>query len=106
MPSTPATTIEQQLATVQAGQLVAPTDPLVDAFRRVLDTLTVKYPHDSRQEVADIAVRAHQLLHRGQLTLWEFFAAVDGATPLALRGALTFEETCTAVVTWYTQQTP
>jgi hypothetical protein len=56
--------------------------------------------------VADIAVRAHQLLQRGQLTLWEFFATVDGATPLALRGALTFEETCTAVVTWYTQQTP
>lgn len=106
MPSTSATTIEHQLATVQAGQPVAPTDPLVDAFRCVLDNLTAKYPHDSRQEVADIAVRAHQLLQRVQITLLEFFEAVDGATPLVLRGALTFEETCTALVTLYTQQTP
>jgi hypothetical protein len=88
-----------QLATLHAGRPLAPGDPAVQRARRLLDRLGRKYPAYSPQEIADISVRAHDLLRvrGGTLALLDFINAIDRATPAGSH-TLPYEESCLALI--------
>jgi len=96
-----AQSLEEFLATIDTGRAVAPTDPAVAAARHVLDSLVGKYPAYTRQQIADISVQAHQLLHVQGVTigLLEFMRQIDQATSLAPGTAVLFEDACATFVT-------
>ncbi|MGE0683687.1 MAG: hypothetical protein AB7P69_22655 [Candidatus Binatia bacterium] len=102
----PAQSLEEFLATIDTGRAVAPNDPAVEAARRVLDSLVGKYPSYTRQQIADISVQAHQLLHVQGVTigLLEFMREIDQATSLAPGAAVRFEDACATFVTSLTAQ--
>lgn len=104
MPS--AQSLEELLATIDTGRVVAPNDPTVDAVRRVLDSLVGKYPSYTRQQIADISVQAHQLLQvqRVIIGLLEFMRQIDQATSLAPGAIMRFEDVCATLVTSLTAQ--
>ncbi len=60
MPPPPSLAVH--LATIHAGSPLAPGDPTVQRAQRLLDRLGGKYPSYSPQEIADISVRAHDVL--------------------------------------------
>ena len=97
MPLPPSLAV--QLAAIHAGRPLAPGDPTVQRAQRLLDSLGGKYPAYSPQEIADISVRAHDLLRArgGTLLLLDFMAAVDRATP-AGRHTLRYEESCLTLI--------
>lgn len=102
----PAQSLEEFLATIDTGRAVAPNDPAVAAVRRVLDSLVGTYPAYTRQQIADIAVQAHQLLQVQRVTigLLAFMREIDQATSLALGAAVRFEDVCATLVTSLTAQ--
>jgi hypothetical protein len=97
----PPQSLEEILATIDTGRAVAPNDPAVAAARQVLDSLVGRYPSYSRQQIADISVQAHQLLHvQGvPLSLLEFMRQIDQATALAPGAATRYEDVCATFVT-------
>ncbi len=91
---------------IDTGRVVAPTDPAVEAARRVLDSLVGKYASYSRQQIADISVQAHQLLQGQSVTmsLLEFMHEIDQATSLAPGAVAKYEDACATFVTALTAQ--
>jgi len=55
------TTLEYQLAVINAGRQVAENDPTVSQFRVLLHTLSVKYV-ENKQQIADMSVTAQNIL--------------------------------------------
>ncbi len=97
MPLPPSLAV--QLATIHAGRPLAPGDPTVQRAQRRLDSLGRKYPAHSPQEIADISVRAHDLLRArgGTLALLDLMNAIDRATPTGSH-TLPYEESCLALI--------
>ena len=97
MPLPPSLAV--QLAAIHAGRPLAPGDPTVQRAQRLLDSLGGKYPAYSPQEIADISVRAHDLLHArgGTLPLLDFMDAVEQATPAGSH-TLRYEESCLTLI--------
>ena len=107
MPSAQA--LEEFLATIDTGRAVAPHDPAVAAARRVLASLGGKYPRYTRQQIADISVQAHQLLHVQGVTisLLEFMGEIDQATALVPGAAVRYEDVgATLIISLIVQRTP
>ena len=104
MPSAQA--LEEFLATIDTGSAVAPNDPAVAAARHVLDSLVGKYPSYTRQQIADISVQAHQLLHVQGVTisLLEFMREIDQATALVPGAAVRYEDVCATLIISLTAQ--
>ena len=76
--------------------------------QRLLDSLGRKYPSYSPQAVADISVRAHDLLRArgGTLLLLDLVDAVERATPAGSH-TLRYEESCLTLIRLLTPpQTP
>ena len=63
---TPEPSLEYKLAAVSQGGYVRDGDPLVARFGRALDNLEAKCP-ESRQQLADMGVKGHQLLTEKQI---------------------------------------
>ncbi len=106
MPPPPSLAV--QLATLHAGSPLAPGDPTVQRAQRLLDSLGGKYPAYSPQPLADISVRAHDVLRArgGTLLLLDFMDAVERATPAGSH-TLRYEESCLALIRLLTPpQTP
>ena len=106
MPLTPS--LAHQLATIHTGSPLATGDPTVQRAQRLLDSLGRKYPSYSPQEIADISVRAHDVLlaRGGTLPLLDLMDAVDRATPAGSH-TLRYEESCLALIRLLTPpQTP
>jgi hypothetical protein len=104
-----AQTLEEILATIDTGRVVASTDPAVAAARQVLDSLSGTYPSSTRQQLADISVQAHQLLQPQGITigLLDFMRQVDQAAALVPHGTIRYEDVCaTAVTTLIAQRKP
>jgi len=104
----PPPSLASQLATLHAGRPLAPGDPTVHRAQRLLDSLGRKYPAYSPQEVADISVRAHDVLRArgGTLPLLDCMDAVERATPAGSH-TLRYEESCLALIRLLTPpQTP
>src|SRR2546426_11689050 len=88
-----------QLAAIHAGRPLAPGDPTVLRAQRLLDRLGEKYPAYSPQAIADISVRAHDLLRArgGTLPLLDFMDTIDRATS-AGSPTLRYEESCLTLI--------
>jgi hypothetical protein len=88
-----------QLATLHAGHPLAPGDPAVPRARRLLNRLGGKYPAYSPHAIADMSVRAHDLLRvlGGTLPLLDFMAALERATPAGGQ-TLRYEESCLTLI--------
>jgi hypothetical protein len=97
----PTQTLEEILATIDTGRVVAPTDPAVAAARQVLASLSGKYPSYTRQQLADISVQAHQLLAPQGITigLLDFLRQIDQAAALVSPGTVRYEDVCATAVT-------
>jgi hypothetical protein len=104
MPS--AQSLEEFLATIDTSRAVAFNDPAVVTARQVLDSLVGKYPSYTRQQIADISVQAHQLLHVQGVTigLLEFMREIEQATSLAPCAVMQYEDACATFVTSLTVQ--
>jgi len=106
MPLLPS--LASQLATLHAGRPLAPGDPTVQRAQRLLNSLGGKYPAYSHQALADISVRAHDVLRArgGTLPLLDFMDAIDRATPAGSH-TLRYEESCLVLIRLLTpSQTP
>lgn len=104
-----AQSLEEQLATIHLGHLVTPGDAAIIAQAgRLLDNLARTYPAYSQQEIADISVRAHQLLQAQgyPLRLLDFMGEADRARPIVKGGRPLYEETCATLITVLTQGIP
>lgn len=103
-----AQSLEEQLATIHLGHLVTPGDAAIAQAGHLLDSLTRTYPAYSRQEIADISVRAHQLLQAQgyPLRLLDFMGEADRARPIVKGGRPIYEETCATLITVLTQGIP
>ena len=99
--------LAHQLATLHAGRPLAPGDPLVRHAEGLLDSLSVKYPAYAPQAIADMTVRAHDLLHArgGTLSLLDLMAAIDRATPVGPH-TLRYEESCLTLIRLLTPHPP
>jgi hypothetical protein len=102
----PALPLEEYLAMIDTGRAVTRRDPAVAAARRVLTRLARKYPHYSRQQLADISVQAHHLLQAQgvALRLLAFMRRVERATPPTAGPGLRYEEACATLVTLLSAQ--
>jgi hypothetical protein len=106
MPLLPS--LASQLATLHAGRPLALGDPTVQRAQRLLDSLGGKYPAYSYQALADISVRAHDVLRArgGTLLLLDFMDAIERATPAGSH-TLRYEESCLTLIRLLTPpQTP
>ncbi|HEV8711927.1 MAG TPA: hypothetical protein VGX03_03760 [Candidatus Binatia bacterium] len=72
---------------------------MVQHAERLLDSLSGKYPAYSPQEIADISVRAHDILRArgGTLPLLDCMEAIDRATPAGSH-TLPYEESCLTLI--------
>lgn len=74
--------VEQQLATINLGSPADASDPAIEEFRTVLDSIEAKTPN-ARQEIADQTVATYQELQKMGRSegLLEVMQALDGAIP-------------------------
>ena len=93
-------TPEEDLATRETGHAVTATDPTVITARRLLTQLVALYPGYTHDRLAEIAVKAHQLLrdHGIAITILEFVRDTAQATPPPAAGPPRYEVTCATLV--------
>ena len=90
-------TVAEKLATIQTGQPVSATDPLVRRFNQVLDALEQKCK-DRRIMLSDLTVRAQQLLRKAGIdkSLESIITHVNGSIPKGIP-----RQRCTSVFAAY-----
>lgn len=93
-------TPEEDLATRETGRVVTATDPAVITARRLLTQLAALYPSYTHDRLAEIAVKAHDLLrdHGLAITLLEFVRDTAQAIPPPAAGPPRYEVTCATLV--------
>ena len=107
MVNLPSPTLEVYLACIHADDAVAASDPLVDRAQQLLDSVAWYYAQESRDHLADVTVRAYQLVitaHRPVLFL-DFLTTIEQTVASTTTKGLPFDEACSMVVAMLVQQT-